>query len=119
MFGERLKFLRENKNILQKELANVLNTTSQTISGWEISRTKPDYDTLVKIANYFNVSVDYLLGNEKNANKYEQELKEKEILKKTLINIGYMQDGEDLSDEELERLMKFVKNNKEFIKNIK
>lgn len=117
MFGERLKHLRENKNLFQKELGDILHVTSQTISGWEINRTTPDYETLVKIANYFNVSVDYLLGNEKQASKFENELREKEALKMALKNAGYMKDDEDLSDRELERLMKFVSQNKHFIKN--
>lgn len=119
MFGEKLKSLRESKNLLQKELADVLNTTSQTISGWEISRTKPDYDTLVKIANYFNVSTDYLLGNDVNATKFENELKEREALYKALVNGGYINDGEDLTNEELKNLIEFVKTNKKYIKDIK
>lgn len=116
MFGEKLKCLRENKNLLQKELGDILNVTSQTVSGWEINRTRPDYDTLVKIANYFGVTVDYLLGNEANANKIENEVLEKEMLKQLLIKNGYMKDNENLSDDELERLMKFVVNNKNILK---
>lgn len=115
MFEIRLKQLREDKDLLQKELGDILGVTSQTISGWEIGRTKPDYDMLVKIAKYFNVSVDYLLGNvSKNSEKDEMG-----YLKQLLIKNGYMKPNEDLSKEELERLMKFVKNNKEFIKNTK
>ena len=45
-----------------------------------------------------------------------QDSKEKEILKHSLISAGYMKENEDLSDEELDKLMKFIKNNKEFIK---
>ena len=119
MFGKKLKFLRENKNMLQKELASILNTTSQTISGWEIGRTNPDYDTLVKIANFFNVSTDYLLCNEVNAIKFKNKLQEKEALYNALVSNGYIKNGEDLSNEELKKLFKFVINNKDFIKNIK
>ncbi len=119
MFGEKIKQLRENANLYQKELADVLNVTSQTISGWEINRTTPDYDTLVKIANYFNVSTDYLLNNEKKASEYEDKLIEKEALRKALINSGYMQDGEDLSKDELKKLMDFIKINKKYIKDSK
>lgn len=116
MFGERLKTLRENNKLLQKELADILGVTSQTISGWEINRTTPDYETLVKISKYFGVSIDFLLGNEATASKYESELQEKEVLKNALINAGYMQENEDLTDKELENLMDFVKTNKKYIK---
>ncbi len=116
MFGERLKYLRENKNLLQKELGDALNVTSQTVSGWEINRTKPDYDMLVTIANFFEVTIDYLLGNEMKATKIENELKEKEALKQLLIKNGYMKENENLSDEELNKLMKFVVNNKDILK---
>lgn len=79
MFGEKLKHLRENKNLLQKDLGDKLGVTSQTISGWEIDRTRPDYEMLQKIASLFDVSIDYLLSNEpseefKNQSKENQEL---------------------------------------------
>ena len=119
MFGNRLKELRKSKNMYQKELAAELDVTMQTISGWEINRTTPDYDMLVKIANFFKVSVDFLLGNEKKATDLEAELKDKEVLKRTLIKNGYMKDNEDLTNEELKRLMEFVKINKKYIREVK
>lgn len=118
MFAKRLIDLRENKNILQKDLANILNVEQATVSQWENGKRIPDSETLIKIANYFNVSVDFLIGNDKRekiASK-EQEMKEKEALKNLLIKNGYMKDNEDLSDDELDKLMKFLNANKEFIK---
>lgn len=119
MFGKRLKELRESKNLYQKELASELDVTMQTISGWEINRTTPDYDMLVKIANFFNVSVDFLLGNEKKAKKIEDKETEKEALKNALVENGYMKKDEDLTNDELKRLMEFVKTNKKYIKEVK
>lgn len=115
MFGERLKNLREDANLYQKELGDILDVTSQTISGWEINRTTPDYDMLKKIANYFGVSTDYLLGNV--SRKAEEE--ELETLKQLLISKKIIKPGEDLSKKELDKLMKFVKANKEFLKDCK
>lgn len=63
MFGLRLKQLREQKNMLQKDLAEILNNTQQTISLYESGKREPDYETLKNIASYFNVSIDYLLGH--------------------------------------------------------
>ena len=62
MIGERIKVLRNEKNLLQKDLAKKLNLSQQTISLYESNRRQPDYLTLQNIATFFNVSVDYLLG---------------------------------------------------------
>jgi len=113
MFGNNLKKLRENKNLLQKELAEILNVTSQTVSGWEIGRTQPEYQMLLKIANFFEVSVDYLLGND------SENLKEIDTLKKLLLKSGFMENEEDLTNEELDRIIKFINANKDFLKNKK
>lgn len=60
-FGELLARLRKEKGILQKELATYLNVTVATISNYEKGVHSPDYDTLVKLADFFDVSTDYLL----------------------------------------------------------
>ena len=60
--GERLKELRLERGYDQKELGKLLNITSSSISNWETNRRSPDLKTLVDIADFFNVMVDYLLG---------------------------------------------------------
>ena len=62
MIGKRLKHLRQGKKLLQKELAEKLKLTQQTISLYESNSRQPDYVTLEKIANFFEVTTDYLLG---------------------------------------------------------
>jgi transcriptional regulator with XRE-family HTH domain len=64
-FGNILKELRLEKNISQRKLGQDLGVVNQTISFWESGSREPDLDTLVKIAQYFNVTIDYLLGNSK------------------------------------------------------
>lgn len=59
----RLKELRETKGISQKELADFLNLTQVQISKYELGKNEPDLSTTKKIANYFNVTIDYLLGS--------------------------------------------------------
>ncbi len=61
-FPSRLKALRVKKNLSQKALGKMLNLSDKTISAYEKGRNTPDFDTLVKIANIFAVSVDYLIG---------------------------------------------------------
>lgn len=58
----RLKELRKEKKISQQQLADVLKVTQATISGWEAEKFEIDNASLNKIADYFNVSIDYLLG---------------------------------------------------------
>lgn len=115
MNGNKLRALREKKGLLQKELANEIGISTSTIGMYEQGRREPDFETVKKLANYFGVSIDYLADNESKLFN-DEELKEKEILKRSLIKAGYMKENEDLSDEELQKLMKFIKNNKEFIK---
>ena len=62
----RLKQLRKEAGISQVKLAIDLNTTQNTISRYETGVHEADYETLIKIANYFNVSVDYLLERTDN-----------------------------------------------------
>ncbi len=62
----RLKFLREQKNISQVKLAMDLNMNQNSISRYETGQREADYATLIKIANYFNVSIDYLLERTDN-----------------------------------------------------
>lgn len=64
MFSERLRKLRRERNLTQTELANSLNVSNGTIAMWETEKRQPDLDMVSKIASFFNVSVDYLMGRE-------------------------------------------------------
>lgn len=64
MLGTKLKELRKKRNLTQQELAEILKVTPGAIGLWEIGRREPDYKTLMILAQYFNVSVDYLLNKE-------------------------------------------------------
>lgn len=59
-----MKELRKGKNLTQKELASVLKTNNSSICDWECGRTQPDLQTLARMAVFFDVSTDYLLGLE-------------------------------------------------------
>ena len=62
VFGERLRMLRKEKELKQEDIANVLGCTQRKISYMEQGVTEPDTQSLVKLADYFGVSVDFLLG---------------------------------------------------------
>lgn len=62
----RLKQLRKERKISQLQLAFDLNMNQNTISRYENLERQADYDTLIRFADYFGVSVDYLLGRTDN-----------------------------------------------------
>lgn len=59
--NERLKKKREERNYTQKELAELLNVSRQTISSWEVGRTYPDLDIIVKLSDLYKIPLDLLL----------------------------------------------------------
>ena len=56
-----LKQIRNNKNLLQNKVAMDLNITQETISSYETGRVFPSSDMLIKLADYYNTSIDYIL----------------------------------------------------------
>ncbi len=62
MFAERLKALRKENKISQQKLADLLGLGQSTIAMWEKGKNSPEYESLINIANIFNVSIDYLAG---------------------------------------------------------
>ena len=63
MFPERLKKLRKAAGMSQKNLALKLNTSQKNINYWENGQRNPKREKLIETADFFDVSVDYLLGN--------------------------------------------------------
>jgi len=108
-YGEKLKLLRNKRGLSQKELTDRLNLNRSTYERYETSTTQPDYDTLKKLADFFNVSTDYLLGHDKPVDEMsEDEIDEeiKEIMKE--VDVWYKDEPED-KREKLEMLRKIIK----------
>lgn len=61
-FSVMLRKLREEKHLSQKDIAEYLGITRQAVAAYELAKREPDYNTLRKLADFFSVSVDYLLG---------------------------------------------------------
>lgn len=70
-FGSRLKELRTSVNLTQKDFATILNVTERSYQRYEGDKSTPNYDVLIFIADYYNVSLDYLVGrsNDPKINK--------------------------------------------------
>jgi len=62
VIGERLKKLRKDKGISQEDLGNIIGVQKSTISLYELNKNEPNDKAKVKLAKYFNISLDYLLG---------------------------------------------------------
>lgn len=91
--ANNIKNLRIKRNITQEELAEKLFVTRQAISRWEVGKSIPDYDTLLKLCDYYQISIEELLFNKKN-------IKEDLIIKK-YIEITY-------STNKLKRIKNFL-----------
>ena len=63
-FSETLKYLRNSTQCTQKKLAEYLGLSANTVCEWEKNRSEPSIQTIRKLAEYFDVSADYLLGLE-------------------------------------------------------
>ena len=71
--GERLLKLRKEKNLSQEELANVLDVSRQTISKWEIGESTPDFDKIIPLCEFFDITSDELLTGKTNIKEAKQE----------------------------------------------
>lgn len=64
MFSVKLKQLRKERGLLQKDISQIFNVSMGAVGNWESGNRIPDSETLSRIADYFRVSVDYLLGRD-------------------------------------------------------
>ncbi|MFJ5766764.1 helix-turn-helix domain-containing protein [Lysinibacillus sp. NPDC093210] len=79
MLSTRLKALRIGKKLTQRQLAEKINVTHVSISGYESGNRSPDTDTLQRLADFFEVSTDYLLGRTNKQALTPQEKEEAEF----------------------------------------
>ena len=67
MVSDRIKFLREQKNYTQTDLAKKLGITRSSVNAWELGISVPSTQYIVELSNIFSVSTDYLLGVQKTS----------------------------------------------------
>lgn len=75
MFSIRLKELRQKHNLSQKEFAGILKVSTGTVGNWEVGSREPDFKTLIKISDIFNVSCDYLLDRFSSDDESENKIR--------------------------------------------
>ena len=79
-FSNILRQLRSEKNISTYKLADILHVSRSSISNYETGIRTPSYELLVEIANFFNVSIDYLLGRTSDRRTADQILEEYSVI---------------------------------------
>jgi len=110
VLGIRLKELRKNYNMTQEDLAKYLGVGRPTIVGYETKGKQPSFEILDKIANLFNVSVDYLLGR--------TDIKDSSVLyvKENNIHNEIIDEIKKLSPESQDELKKYIENYVELLR---
>lgn len=113
--GDNIKNARIKKGLSQKELADLISNENikfgnTAISNWENGTSKPDADTLCLLCGALGVDANYLLGWKEM--KATEDIKDR--LKQALKENDFFE-GEDLSEENFDKLLKFIERNKDFI----
>lgn len=113
--GSRIAFLRDQRHLTQEELASALGISRAALSHYEKNRREPDTETLTKVADLFQVSLDYLVGRTNEATVTldsdvrqfadELELADTELLERFSLTI----DGRKLTADEARRFIAFVR----------
>ena len=113
--GNRIAFLRDQRGLTQEELATSLGISRAALSHYEKNRREPDTETLSKVADLFQVSLDYLAGrttqltttldNDVRQFSDELELSNNELFEKFALTI----DGRKLTPAEAKRFIAFVR----------
>lgn len=112
MLGERIKQLRKEKHLTQIELSNLLHVSQQTIGAWETERITPGADTLNNIADFFNVSADYLLGRTKERSSLNNK-ESKQTIDLTDDDAIFTYEGRKIPKEDLEIIRRLMRGGKE------
>ncbi|KRO00923.1 helix-turn-helix transcriptional regulator [Companilactobacillus kimchiensis] len=104
MFSNTLKKLRSKTHRTQKEIAKALGVAPTTYASWEQGKREPDQAATIRIADYFNVTLDYLYGRNETPQwaKQKDTIDLKSFLDKNLVGAFY--DGDELTDEQRDKL---------------
>ncbi|MDO3660461.1 MULTISPECIES: helix-turn-helix domain-containing protein [Bacillus] len=112
-FSFRLKKLRDEKKMNQQEVADNLGIARTTYASYEQGKREPDHETLVKIANFFEVTVDYLLGHQPSGKPVVHEEKAPyKVTDDPDLQIAF-KDASDFSEEARRQAIDFIKYLKE------
>lgn len=104
-FGARLKDLRLRAKLTQQQLGDIVHVSKVSISGYERGERSPDTETLRNLANYFEVSVDYLLNGEEG---YQKEWSDSFDKPNDMIRTVAAHIDDDATEEDLEDILRYI-----------
>lgn len=104
-FGARLKDLRLRAKLTQQQLGDIVHVSKVSISGYERGERSPDTETLRNLANYFEVSVDYLLNGKEG---YQKEWSNSFDKNNDLIRTIAAHIDDDATEEEIEEILRYI-----------
>lgn len=107
LLGDRLRSLREKKGLKQTEFAERMQIPNQNVSNYERGFRQPDYETLKRFADFFEVTTDYLLGHESNEGSLDY-YKNKIATEFPDIDLMF-KDMESLDAEEMKEVYEYIK----------
>lgn len=109
-FAARLKELRLRKELSQNDLANILGLSKSTISMYERGEREPDFETLESIADFFNVDMNHLLGNDDGSMYYlDPEVAEiAQAIKENPGKRALFDATRDVSKEDIEKVLQII-----------
>ncbi|MDU4860765.1 MAG: helix-turn-helix transcriptional regulator [Terrisporobacter othiniensis] len=102
MFATRLRIERESLGLKQKEMADKLNIPANTYNGYETGKRSPSLEVTKEIADFLEVSVDYLLG------RTDERKSKKEINNATTIAAHRLGDVEQLPDDAIDEINNYI-----------
>ena len=100
MIGNRIRILREEKGLKQEELAKKICVSPSAIGMYERNSREPNNELTIKLANFFNVSTDYLLGKTDKRNYDKDEMD---------FRFAYHKEMEGLTEQEIKEALEFYK----------
>ncbi|ACQ53996.1 XRE family transcriptional regulator [Clostridium botulinum] len=128
MLGDKIKKLRKSKNITQEELGKNIGVTTSMVGMYETNARKPSYEVLIKIAEFFSVSTDFLLNTEEKLDmtldsvkkvynmvkeateEYGiEEVNQPEKQENKIKTLAAHFEGEEFTDEDVEDIENFIK----------
>ncbi|PFD33595.1 transcriptional regulator [Bacillus cereus] len=114
MIGEKIKDLRKNNKITQEQLGNAIGVSKMAISYFEKGKKSPGRESLEKIADYFDVTTDYLLGRSEDPELNEEENKIVTEEGKNILALieSLPEDERKKAWEQLEMYVTYMKNKK-------
>lgn len=102
MIGERIKELRKSKKMSQSELGKFIGVSQTTVTAWENGRAEPSSSYVAKLATFFNVSTDYLLGRDRK----EDDLKTADLADDDTI---FTFEGKPIPEQDLEYMKRLLR----------